>query len=302
MGVAWKANLATIRHNSDVWGGYDVWNTNEAIDKAISTYGSRIINMAFGSGDMFSSTPDKIRYWYNRDILFVGAAGTTLWCDGPGRDRVLFPANMEEVVAATGVDADGRLTCNSHYGPEVELTAVVEQPATGSPLSHDPNISASGGSSNATAIVSGVAALIWSQNPGWTRNQVRNRLRQSAEYRLQKTTVLGYGRVNANCAVGGLCDAEIIGPRMIYDPYIEYATYTARPYIGTGPFSYQWSTGETTESITVEIPPYGEIRAFEVIVTDLSSGRSVKKGAGVGRATVCDHEPCSGNDPPQPDP
>lgn len=149
VGVAWEANLVAIRHDSDVFGGWDVWTTNQAIDLAAGRYDSRIISMAFGTADWIRTMEDKIRYWYNRGVLFIAAAGTSD-CAKPflQNDVVIFPAEMDEVVAVTGVDPDGRLLneCSllnnrwetlPHYGPEVELAAVIRQPATGSPLSGD---------------------------------------------------------------------------------------------------------------------------------------------------------------------
>jgi len=60
-----------------------------------------------------------------------------------------------------------------------------------------------GGSSNATAVVGSIAALVWSRNPGLTRDQLRARLQQSGAYYPSRHSEEGYGLVNALKAVRG---------------------------------------------------------------------------------------------------
>ena len=58
-----------------------------------------------------------------------------------------------------------------------------------------------GGSSVATATTAGIAALVWSKNPTWTRDQIINKMRQSATYYPTPNSSYGYGNVNAALAV-----------------------------------------------------------------------------------------------------
>jgi subtilisin family serine protease len=53
----------------------------------------------------------------------------------------------------------------------------------------------------ATATTAGIAALVWSKNPTWTRDQVLNKMRQSATYFPNRNADYGYGNVNAALAV-----------------------------------------------------------------------------------------------------
>lgn len=89
--------------------------------------------MAWQSNNYFWTVSDEIRYWYrNRDVLFFGAAGTSGCAPHGQHGNVLFPAQMDEVIAVTGLNsATYTLDCSVHRGPEVELVAFISQPTTG---------------------------------------------------------------------------------------------------------------------------------------------------------------------------
>ena len=58
-----------------------------------------------------------------------------------------------------------------------------------------------GGSSVATATTAGIAALVWSKNPTWNRDQVLAKMRQSATYFPTRNSQYGFGNINASLAV-----------------------------------------------------------------------------------------------------
>ncbi len=58
-----------------------------------------------------------------------------------------------------------------------------------------------GGSSVATATSAGIAALVWSKHPTWTRDQVLTKMRQSANLYPNKNAEYGYGNINVLLAV-----------------------------------------------------------------------------------------------------
>ena len=67
-----------------------------------------------------------------------------------------------------------------------------------------------GGSSTATALASGIAALVWSKYPSWSRDQVKSRLLSSTT---PAALNLGHGLLNAFAATGGLARIEIRRPK-----------------------------------------------------------------------------------------
>ncbi|MDQ3388079.1 MAG: hypothetical protein M3483_01115 [Gemmatimonadota bacterium] len=113
-----------------------------------------------------------------------GAAGTSKCNDILDDDNVVFPAEMDEVMAVTALEyPGGYVPCGAHHWPEVDLAAYHNQPTSS-------------------------------------------------------------------------------------------VTFTAMVYIGSGQFSYQWSSGETSSSITRAIDSGSGSFDVSVTVTDLATGES----------------------------
>jgi subtilisin family serine protease len=199
-GIAYRASLISIRHAS----GVAAVNSSDAAGsvRAANQYGAQVIVMAWESLNWLWQVSDEIEYWhYSRQVLFFGAAGTSGCWDGILDSNVIFPADMPEVVAVTGVTyPSGGVPCGIHRGSDVELTSYLDVPSTGR---YTADVVGMGGSSNATAVAGGIAALVWSRNPGMTRDQVRARLHQTAQYYPSRHSEQGYGLMNAYRAVTG---------------------------------------------------------------------------------------------------
>jgi subtilisin family serine protease len=199
-GIAYRASLVSIRHAS----GVAAVNSSDAAGsvRAANQYGAQVIVMAWESLNWLWQVSDEIEYWhYSRQVLFFGAAGTSGCWDGILDSNVIFPADMPEVVAVTGVTyPSGGVPCGIHRGSDVELTSYLDVPSTGR---YTADVVGMGGSSNATAVAGGIAALVWSRNPGMTRDQVRARLQQTAQYYPSRHSEQGYGLMNAYRAVTG---------------------------------------------------------------------------------------------------
>lgn len=199
-GIAYRSNLISVRHAS----GVAAVNSSDARAsvRLANQYGAKVIVMAWESLNWLWQVSDEIEYWhYSRPVLFFGAAGTSGCWDGILDSNVIFPADMPEVVAVTGVTyPGGGVPCGIHHSSEVELTSYLDVPSTGR---YTADVVGMGGSSNATAVVGSVAALVWSRNPGMTRDQVRARLHQTAQYYPNRHSDEGYGLVNAYRAVTG---------------------------------------------------------------------------------------------------
>lgn len=199
-GVAYRANLVSVRQANGV-AAVSSSDAKYSVRIAVQN-GSKVVVMAWESLNWWWQVSDEIRYWhYNRPVLFLGAAGTSGCWDGIPDDNVVFPADMSEVVAVTGVGyPGGGIPCGIHHGPEVELTAYLNVPTTGR---YTGDLVEIGGSSNATAVMGGIAALTWSRSPALTRDQLRQRLRQAGSYYPDRHSREGYGLVNALEAVRG---------------------------------------------------------------------------------------------------
>jgi subtilisin family serine protease len=208
VGVAYNSNLITVRGTSDV-----IVNTSDeknGVAEALVLLGNRsdvkIISMSIGDVFSNSKVADAVRYAYNRGKLIFAAAGTsTSFTNWFG---VIFPATMSETIAVTGVkEGTGYQRCDTcHSGSKVEFTVVMERAGTNTKPLTVPNSGNNpatvGGSSVATATASGIAALVWAKNPGWTRDQVLAQLRSTSALFPTRNSQYGYGNLNAAAAVG----------------------------------------------------------------------------------------------------
>jgi subtilisin family serine protease len=110
------------------------------------------------------------------------------------------------------ISSDGENWWGSCFGPEINVSApgvhmwTTDISGAGG-YSNDDYIDNFNGTSSSTPLVAGTAALILSQNPGWTPTQVRNRLQSTADDKGPAgfDTRFGHGRINACKALGGNC-------------------------------------------------------------------------------------------------
>jgi len=259
--------LLSVRHGQDVV--IDPLESYAVVDgiRAAVNSGAQIIAMAFGTGQWeYNNLKHEIEAkHHNQGILFVGGAGTEYCSEG-----VVFPAKMPEVVAATGTTAAGSLHPAACTGPEVDIHTVIEDAFAAGRRTDD--LITFGGSSDATAVVAGAAALVWSRYPSWNRDQVRDRLFATATRGTCGGCGGSNGQLNAYAAVGGFERLGIGGPRRV-DPGTQY-TVSAAPF-GDGPFTYRWSTSDPTPSITVTAGPSGTQQTFTLTVTDTTENKTL---------------------------
>lgn len=204
-GVARRANLISYRAAEDVvLNGY---HEERGVQRAFEGLGNnanvRVISMSMGH--IFSSgrIEDGVRYANNRGKLIFCAGGTsTSFTTFVG---VIFPAWMPETLAVTGIkEASTYQKCNvCHVGSEIDFTIMMEKAITDNhvPVLSYYNLQAQyvGGSSVATATTAGIAALVWSKYPSWSKTQVLSRMRSSSQFN-PKHSQFGHGMINANLA------------------------------------------------------------------------------------------------------
>ncbi|MGC5018536.1 type VII secretion-associated serine protease mycosin [Micromonospora sp. DT47] len=106
------------------------------------------------------------------DVVVVAGVGNR-----PASVMVGYPARREGVIAVAGVDRNGEHASISVTGPEVDVAApAVDIYST----SNDGKYSKGTGTSGATAIVAGAAALIRSKYPNLSASEVAHRLTATA--------------------------------------------------------------------------------------------------------------------------
>lgn len=208
VGVAYNANLVAYRATEDVL--LNDYHERKGVSRALTELGNRsdvkIISMSIGYLWSIGNIKDAVKYANSKGKLIFAAGGTsTSFTNGYG---VIFPATMSETVAVTGVnDGSNYERCDvCHSGSKIDFTIIMEGDNN---TSKSPPVLGfynnqrryTGGSSVATATTAGIAALVWSKHPTWSKTQVLNRLKQSAEFYPNKNSSFGYGNIDALQAV-----------------------------------------------------------------------------------------------------
>jgi subtilisin family serine protease len=207
VGVAYNCNLVTCRAAEDVLidGSREVKGVSDAYTNAANRADVKIISMSMGKITSSSQISDAINYAYGKGKLMFCAAGTSFsWT--AGWYGVIFPAYLSNVNAVTGVrDNNFKTSCTDcHDGSETDFTIVMEKasnerhPLTLAMTGDAP--STVGGSSVSTATMAGIAALVWSRFPTYTRDQVLNKLIQNSANYPTRNGSYGWGNVNADGA------------------------------------------------------------------------------------------------------
>ena len=207
VGVAYNANLVSYRAVENVV--IDDYHEKRGVSEALTALGKRsdvkVISMSIGSPFSISRVKDAVKYAYARGKMIIAAGGTstsfTTWYG------VIFPANMSETVAVTGVKEGQYDNCDvCHTGSKIDFT--VQMQRTNGTDNKVPVLSYYngqtdyvGGSSVATATTAGIAALVWSKHPTWSRSQVLAKMKQSADFYPSKHSRYGYGNIDALQAV-----------------------------------------------------------------------------------------------------
>ncbi|MGW5672690.1 type VII secretion-associated serine protease mycosin, partial [Micromonospora sp. NPDC003776] len=152
-------------------------NTDEASARGIRMAvdgGAKVINLSYGAmGAASAGEQEAIRYALSRDVVVVAAAGNT----ARGDSGIINPANVPGVIAVTGTTRGGAFWSGSTQGPE----AVVAAPGDGIyNVGPRHGYGWGDGTSDSSAIVSGVAALIRSKYPDLDAPNVVNRIIRTA--------------------------------------------------------------------------------------------------------------------------
>ncbi len=144
---------------------------------------AKVINMSLGTPSDSSAVRDAVAAARNRGALLVAASGNA----GHTGQGVLYPAKYEGVVAVGSVNSDFQRSCFSNTGPEIDVLAaggdgVICSGSAEAVLSTIPygEYGALIGTSQAAPLVSGVAALIWSDDPSLSAAEVEAALEDNA--------------------------------------------------------------------------------------------------------------------------
>jgi thermitase len=194
IGIAGLAQISIMAEKAlDAYGGGYEDDLASAIIHAVDE-GADILSNSWGGYGASELIHDAVIYAYDHDVLVIAAAGNE------ATSSKLYPAAYDEVIAVTATDSYDNPASFTNFGEWVELAAPgVDIYST---VWND-GYAYMSGTSMSTPHVAGVAALILSQFPNMTRDQVRLQLRFTADDLGDPgfDYYYGYGRVNARRAV-----------------------------------------------------------------------------------------------------
>ncbi|MER0447312.1 type VII secretion-associated serine protease mycosin [Streptomyces sp. Edi4] len=127
---------------------------------------ARVINISMGVDEGSPQLTEAVKYASDKGSLIFAAVGNS----GNVDNAVEYPAATPGVIGVGAVGRNLHKTDESEYGRQVDLSAPGDDMVH--PCKSETGLCRSHGTSDATALASASAALIWSKHPEWTNNQV----------------------------------------------------------------------------------------------------------------------------------
>ncbi|REJ47775.1 MAG: subtilase [Microcystis flos-aquae DF17] len=175
-GVAWNAKIMPLKFLDDTGSG-TLSNAILAINYATAK-GVKLTNNSWGGGPYTQALYDAINAAGQAGALFIAAAGNN---SANADINPMYPAayNLDNIVSVASTTRTDSLSWFSNYGlNSVDLGAPGSDIYSLAPGGGYATLS---GTSMASPHVAGAAALLWSQNPTWTAQQVKNALMNTGD-------------------------------------------------------------------------------------------------------------------------
>ena len=200
-GMAYNCRIMAVKASrSDMRDSYNtpyIYYGFEGIKYAVD-HGAKVINCSWGGYGFSQLEQDVINYAVNNGAVVVAAAGNDNSSDP------LYPAGYNGVLSVAATDQNDVKSYFSNYGPTIDVTAPGQNlVSTWQPAPHYYYNGA--GTSFASPLVAGLAALVISKFPDYKPLQIEEQIRvncdnidsHNAAFQYQ----LGSGRIDAYKAV-----------------------------------------------------------------------------------------------------
>ncbi len=203
-GVAKKVSIMGVKYYSDANpGAVNLRNTVKAINYAVD-HGARIINYSGGGPEFSEDEYLAIKRAEAKGVLFISAAGNEHQ-DTDLVENYYYPSayRLSNIIAVAATDINNQLLKSSNWGKtRVDVAAPGENIFSTLPNGRYGYMT---GTSQATAFVTGLAALLLSKDPSLTPQQIKQIIVGSVDKlsNLEGKLATG-GRVNAAAALASL--------------------------------------------------------------------------------------------------
>ncbi|MDE5415795.1 S8 family peptidase [Alkalihalobacterium chitinilyticum] len=159
--------------------------------------GADVINLSLGAPDSNETLRSAVNYANNQGVLLVGAAGNN------SSNNAQYPAAFNQVLAVTATNQNNELSSFSNYGSWVEVAAPGQDilstfPGESGDLMGYKVLS---GTSQAAAIISGLAGLMKATNPTLSNRDIRSIIQRASIQSVSGEGTIRYGRIDAMRAI-----------------------------------------------------------------------------------------------------
>lgn len=206
-GISWDVKIMPLKFLGGTCGGGSTSDAIEAIEYAIAN-GATIINNSWGGGQFSTFLRDALQEASDANLLIPCAAGNTR-CDNDSNPHYPSSYNVENIIAVAATTPSDALASFSCFGAtSVDLaapgTAILSTVPSGNESSSGPSsdYAAFQGTSMATPVVSGSAAIVSARFPGLSANEIKSLLLGTVDkVPALEGKVLTGGRLNLYTAI-----------------------------------------------------------------------------------------------------
>ncbi|HEY3504436.1 MAG TPA: S8 family serine peptidase [Actinocatenispora sp.] len=287
LGIAPGAKLMPLCINADHVTDDAAINTFTPAIRYAVDHGANVISMSVGADDSTTLAADTaayhaaVAYALRHNVVIVAAVGNK-----PLTGKVVSPARLPGVIGVTGTTRSGGAWSGSADGTKVLAAPATDILSTDTlhkadadnrPVHSDGYVTGSG-TSNSTAIVAGVAALVRAKYPNLDAANVVNRLIRTADHKgaAGRNDQYGYGIVDPVKAL----TADV--PKVDANPLGE----PAAPSASTSPTNGGGRAGSTTGTGGTSPLPWivlGVVVLVAAVVIVVLLSRRRARGSTAGR-------------------
>ncbi|WP_418792071.1 S8 family serine peptidase [Phosphitispora sp. TUW77] len=271
-----------------------VFDGSEGTDTSISDgimwaadHGANVINMSFGSWFQSEVLNEAIEYAYEKGVVMVAAAGN--WAT----EDISYPAAISKVISVSAINRENSLAEFSSYGPLIDVCAPGEDIYSCVWDSYKGSTyTEMSGTSMASPMVAGLAALLLAKEPGLTVDDVRQIIEVTADDLGEPgwDPEFGHGRINIGRALAAVLKNVQDSNDSMEDAVILENGQPVLEKLDSGTDVDWFKISIPPEShLQVEVLPAGNVSPG-VEVCDSSGGvissfNTIGNGAGIGWGT-----------------
>jgi Subtilase family len=200
-GVMWFSRMMALKVEDNSGIQYTtaiISAINYALGRKTAGVNLKVINMSLGGDEFSQAEYDALAAANAAGVLVVASAGN----DGTTAPNYPASYQLPNIISVAASNNQDQLASFSNRGGLVHIAAPGVGIATTSISAGNDSYEYTNGTSFSAPIVSGIAGLLWSAQPGLTMQQVRQRILSTADYKPGFTNLMQVpGRVNALSAL-----------------------------------------------------------------------------------------------------